>query len=285
MNEQIRKQISETIDAKLLQDHGVDLWPPHVRRLFSTKLSREELISAATEAAMNAVDYIIGERSNKGKPTMRDDTREQLSLMPNAAPAYDETRAQWFTPPLLAKRIANRFVDPHDHVVEPTAGSGSLVAACIGLARHVTAFDVDQRWVDFMRARFPYVDRLTIEQRDFLRPFDFNFRAPCVVMNPPDNAKEGIFAVDFLERAMYLATEHGSVVALVRLNTLNGSERYTRVWSRARIDDLVFLSRRPPFSGESSGGKQEWVVVRFSLKSNSVKHSRPTVEWWPESWT
>lgn len=234
----------------------------------------------------------------------------QISLLPDEAPAYDEGLAQWFTPPALAERMARRFLSSairstsrHNMapVLEPTAGSGSLVRAALDVGRDVYALDLDPRWVDYMDRRFELEacslherldpsrtsdsPRVTTIRANFLElEPDPSLPAPIVFMNPPDNAKAGIFLVDFLDKAAELAGPGGDVVALIRLNGLTSLERYERVWSRVALRNVAHLVTRPKFSGAGGGGQQEWCVVRYGLPLPEEGPATCWPEWWTDAW-
>jgi len=221
----------------------------------------------------------------------------QLSLMPDIAPAYDASLAQWFTPPKLARRIARSFVARRKLVVEPTAGSGSLIKAALEAeSETVLAMDVDPRWIEHIRERFADVyqptpalggrspQRVQTLRMDYLKTGpSFDVRGATVFMNPPDASREGIDVADFMVKAMHDAGPSGDVVALLRLNCLAGVDRREVVWSVANILNVAYLSRRPAY-GEG-GGKQEWCVVRYQLpRGKRDPIQRPQTEWWGDAW-
>jgi predicted RNA methylase len=202
--------------------------------------------------------------------------------MPEIAPAYDEALAQWFTPPKLAKRIAERFLPHNATVLEPTAGGGSLVQAAIDAdAARVCAVEIDPRWVTRLQARFEGAP-VTVHAHSF---FDIEGAEgiDTILMNPPDNKASGLHVVDFLEHALNLSgwSPWCDVVALIRAAALYGVERAERVWSRASVSNIVHLARRPAYGDSDSGGKQDWCVVRF--RQGPPRDARP--EWWTEAWT
>lgn len=206
----------------------------------------------------------------------------QLALMPDIAPAYDEALAQWFTPPKLAKRIAERFLPFGRCVLEPTAGSGSLVHAALeDGTKHVTAVEVDPRWSAHLAQRFD-ASRVRVRSESF---FDVTTAEgiDTILMNPPDNKAAGLHVVDFLEHALNLTawSPWCDVVALIRAAALYGVNRAERVWSRASVSNIVHLARRPAYGDSDSGGKQDWCVARFRL--GPPRDARP--EWWTEAWT
>ena len=213
----------------------------------------------------------------------------QLSLMPDAAPAYDASLAQWFTPPKLARRICQAFITPGRKIIEPSAGSGSLIHAALHAGdgdEVVQAFDIDPRWVDHLRERFACAPNFTAYHRNYLETGAniIRHRPPStVLMNPPDASREGIDVADFMVKAMYDAGPLGDVVALLRLNCLTGVDRRENVWSRADILNVAYLSRRPAYG--DGGGKQEWCVVRYKQpKGKRDPVQRPQTEWWGDAW-
>lgn len=206
----------------------------------------------------------------------------QLALMPDAAPAYDEELAQWFTPPKLARKMAKAFLRTSDSILEPTAGGGSLIHAALedGVQR-VAAVEVDPRWSARLTQRFD-ASRVTVLNQSFFDVEKID-GIDTIFMNPPDNKAAGLHVVDFLEHALNLTawSPWCDVVALIRAGAMYGVDRVERVWSRASVSNIVHLARRPAYGDSDSGGKQDWCVVRF--RQGPPRDARP--EWWTEAWT
>ena len=102
---------------------------------------------------------------------------------------------QFYTPTEVAVDVARWAVEPGDHVLEPSAGQGSLVAAALDAgALSVTALDVDEANVVALRSLNDKRGGIEVFNRDFLyfaahheaEPFD------AVLMNPPFSRNQDI---------------------------------------------------------------------------------------------
>jgi predicted RNA methylase len=170
----------------------------------------------------------------------------------------DVSLGQYFTPPELAKRMAELVDLRGKRVLEPSAGSGNLVRAALDAgADEVCAIDVDPRNYAGLWRRFGDNFRVEIPlERDFLalEPFDFD----VALMNPPwDDGQHWKHIAHALKFAPV-------VVALAPLAMLEGEDRRTEFWSKCHLSDLCVCSSRPKF-GED-GGKMP--VACYVLKRN-----------------
>ncbi len=204
-----------------------------------------------------------------------------LFNLDEVAPRIDrENLSAWFTPPALARRMVAWCGDVGrlDHILEPSAGRGSLVEAIRERsdAPYITAHELDPRSVAWLRnLAFPRVD---VIEGDYLAAPVPIARYELAVMNPPyEDGQDGAF----LEKAM---DESDRVVALLRLVALAGQERYRRVWSRVgdgrefTMAGLAILSARPDFGGED-GAKADFAVVKLT-REQVYGGGRTAVEWW-----
>ena len=182
--------------------------------------------------------------------------------------------SQWFTPPLLARKVAEwARLDGLD-VLEPSAGGGALVRAAVECgARSVQTCEIDPRHAAAIAG---------CRLGSFLdaRPSDF---APVdlALMNPP--YEDGVDG-DFLAHALEFAPR---VVALIRLNALVGLGRYESVWRSSRITRIAFCVRRPPFESDlaTGGAKSDFVVVEYAREDSRYSLCEQTIEHWPEAWS
>lgn len=168
---------------------------------------------------------------------------------------------QWYTPPELAKRMAELVDLRGKRVLEPSAGSGNLVRAALDAgADDVIAFDVDDRNVIGLRKRFADDVRFAALHRDFLmqppKRVDFD-RFDVALMNPPwDDGQHWKHIAHALKFAPV-------VVALAPLAMLEGEDRRQQFWTKVNLDALCVCSSRPAFGPE--GGKMPvacYVIVR-----------------------
>ena len=207
----------------------------------------------------------------------------------------DVSLSQWFTPPTIALQMAELLAagmttPEHAMILEPAAGSGSLVAAArlVMPECSITAHELDPSWAKHLRA---FGGRIEVVQGDYLTA-----PAPCgehawyggALLNTP--FEDGADAA-FLSKAM---DESHTVVALLRLVALTGVARHKEVWSRVEptpgrppdlvkrvrsgpwaLEELRLFKRRPKF-GEGKGAKSDFCVIRLRLNGRDSTN----VGWW-----
>lgn len=163
-------------------------------------------------------------------------------------------------------------------MLEPAAGKGALAYACksAGAAR-VQCIEIDPRYVALLE-----VLGFEVIAGDFLatRLGERTMLADVVVMNSPyEKNADG----RFLRRALLFAPR---VVALVRVNALNGLGHYLSVWSHATIRRLVFLVRRPPFESVVSNGnpRSDFAVVEIVCGECVYAEGEALIEHWSDEW-
>lgn len=173
----------------------------------------------------------------------------------------------WPTPDWLAQRAVDWCGDLAGvEVLEPSAGSGSLVRPLVAAGAWVSAVEIDPMHRDALSASRP----VTTLEGDFLAMTPPARRYPLCVMNPP--FANGMDCA-FLERSMDWANK---TVAILRTHALHGRERFERVWSKAHVYSVAFLVGRPSFGGGSP--QHEFCVVKFRRSSSHVPPQR--IEWW-----
>lgn len=187
--------------------------------------------------------------------------------------------SQWWTPETLASRFAHFALDglASGHIVEPSAGAGSLVHACLEArpCMSITAVEIDPVWAAVLRRDFAGKPVQVIEGSYLQTDLP---RCHVVVMNPPyEGGQDGVF----IARAML----HGQrVAALIRVNGLVGLDRHRRVWSRIgsgwQLTGLAYCVRRPQFlaAGLTVGNAEsDFCAVRLE---RGRRAQRTEVEWW-----
>ncbi|MBZ0116590.1 MAG: hypothetical protein K8H88_06340 [Sandaracinaceae bacterium] len=169
-------------------------------------------------------------------------------------PRRNEDLGQWMTDPRLARALVRwAGVRRGEHVLEPGAGSGNLIEACLEAGAHVTALELDPRWCAFLRQRFRTA-RVGVHRADFLAGDTyFGSRAPTLsVLNPPfEDDQEGRWIAEAVART-------GRAAAIIRLHGLAGITRLEQCWARVRLTRAAVCVPRPPFHGS---GVHEICVV------------------------
>lgn len=186
------------------------------------------------------------------------------------SPALDPDLSQWHTPVRLACRMVELCGDVEGKVViEPCAGAGNLIAQLITSGALVDAYEIDERWVEMMAARFRGVPNVILNEGDFLQTYSLN--ADLVVMNPPfEDGLDGRFIAKAIEVAP-------RVITVLRTHALHGVRRQLDVWSKVHVATLALLVRRPKF-GPGDGAKHEFCVADIRRKSDSAGMTE--LQWW-----
>ena len=216
-----------------------------------------------------------------------------LTLPGIADERVDEDRSTWFTPLPIARRMVAwaGAVQPRS-ILEPSCGSGNLIAACRERWTHATieAVEFDPFYVEKARDRFAHDVRVNVFGGSFLDVQPIGDGHDLCVMNPPyEDGLDG----KFLTKAM---NESQRVIALVRLAALVGQARTEAVWSRCRPDGdfvlrgLALFSGRPRFeAGRSIGDREDGGSAKADFcvgkLSRRTAYERgldvPThIEWW-----
>lgn len=201
--------------------------------------------------------------------------------------------SQWFTPPAIARRmVAWAGAIPARQILEPSCGSGNIVAACRERWEFasIEAVELDPFYVAKARDRFHGDPRTAIFRGSFLDQQPIGEGFDISVMNPPyEDGLDG----RFLAKAMDLSDR---VIALVRLAALVGQARTEAVWSRCQssgdfvLRGLALFAARPRFEAgravgdreDGGSAKADFCVVKLSRRTDDEHGFEvPTqVEWW-----
>lgn len=179
--------------------------------------------------------------------------------------------SQWMTTRALARQIVRwSDVGPGMRVLEPSAGSGSIVRELADCQpAHVIAVEIDPVLTCGLRDTFGPPDPVKIVHGDFLSispmPVDL------AVLNPPyESGQDLAFVLRCLEWAP-------RVVALLRLVFIAGTERYRELWAQHTLSRLAILPARPRFSNTTGTPRHDFAV--FEIKRGRT--NEPTqLEWW-----
>lgn len=199
-----------------------------------------------------------------------------LTLPEVKAEPRDTSLSAWFTPPKLARQIADWVCLGQDtsswSLLEPSAGDGALLRA---FERYVPrelmwAVDIDERNVQALLGQ-----SFRAERGDFLEiaPVDV---FDIVVMNPPYEKSQTELHI---QHALRFAPR---VVAVVPLTTLEGSARRETLWRHVELTRMAVCSTRPKF-GTKAG---QTAIAVVDLKRLDTPKPEPLaadgvrIEWW-----
>jgi predicted RNA methylase len=219
---------------------------------------------------------------------------EQCELIPGTN--RDTTLSQWFTPPDLAARVVEwaridlvwrdrgrDMVEPAPmRVLEPSAGNGALVRPLVAAGAHVTAVELDLRYVQDLanvlglgnrehRMAVP-CDFLELDPRE-LGPHDL-----CVTNPPYENGLD----VAFILHALKFAPR---VVGIFQAGIEYGVDRHEALWAHVRPTRMLKLKRRWFKAQDGKGGQTNYVVLELVKRcradaSDMCGPDNVTIEWW-----
>ncbi len=156
-------------------------------------------------------------------------------------PLLDPAQSQWFTPMWLARKLAS-WVQPNQLVLEPSCGTGNLIAALLEQGHppnRICGVERDQRMAEFARARFD--DKVRITWCDFFTPGHHRMPGWDVVLgNFPFEDNEHLY---FTRDALLIAP---AVIAIYPSSFEFSQERDAQLWAtkgvvrrRARMPERV----------------------------------------------
>ncbi len=185
--------------------------------------------------------------------------------------------SQWFTPPELALVAAKLVPRGCTRILEPSAGTGNLIAALADvhgadIVQHVDAVELDAELAAHLRGRFetlPVYEGNYLERPAPAHPYE------CTLMNPPyENGQDG----EFLAKAMQ---ESLRIVAVLRANTLFGDGRTEGIWKNPlwSLTRIVRCSARPRFATRhnetTDSPRHDFVAIRMV----NIAGAKCTPEW------
>lgn len=206
----------------------------------------------------------------------------------------DHDASQWFTPMPIARRmVAWAGLIKPARILEPSAGSGNLVAAIRERweRAEIDAVELDRHYYHQLCDRFFDDRNMRISAFDFLSfvPDVDDLYDLCVANPPYEDGLDG----RFLAHAMDMSDR---VIALVRLAALVGQARTEEVWSRCQDDGdfamrgLALFAGRPRFEAgravgdreDGGSAKADFCVVKLSRRSPEEmgKAIATHIEWW-----
>lgn len=180
-------------------------------------------------------------------------------------PRRKEELDQWFTDPELAKEFVEWCgLKSTDRVLEPTIGSGELVAEIIKTGASVDCFEMDMEWVAYCRDRFPGLhindacNFLSLERPSVL--YDV-----CVQNPPLSDGDDGVFLV---ETCLHWARRTCSIV---QTKVFHSDRRREELWNKVTVSRIKFLSSRPSFGRGSPMGDFSFIEIMPRIVQRNEK--------------
>jgi len=202
----------------------------------------------------------------------------------------DLSKSQWYTPPWLADRLWDWWLEQHAqggrgwdqlYVLEPAAGNGSLIrpALASGRVAAAAAIDIDERNVRALRTLKGRYPDLMVTHGDFLALAHNGSSFHVCLMNPPyENGQD----VDFILRAFVWTR---CVVGIFRSAIVHGDERYERLWRHVDLVRGKWLRRRPVFGKGQKGDSalSDFVVLELAQRDRPREENEDltvSLGWW-----
>lgn len=173
--------------------------------------------------------------------------------------------SQWFTPPELALVAAKLVPRGCTRILEPSAGTGNLIAALADvhgadIVQQVDAVELDAELAAHLRGR---LETLPVYEGNYLERTAPDELYDFALMNPPyEDGQDGLFLAKAME-------ESRRIVAVLRANSLYGDGRTEAIWSNPdwSLTRIVRCSGRPRFETlediKSTGPRHDFVVIRM----------------------
>ncbi len=189
----------------------------------------------------------------------------------------DASLSQWYTNPIVAKRIIDWVLESHpwvQTVLEPAAGEGALIRPLLQANDQVKvkAYEIDAKNVEKLET---LGDRVTVFHANFL--IASVPEADITIMNPPYECEQD---VRFILRSLEATT---TVIGLFRSTIYHGVNRWNMLWRDVNIVREVKFVERPSFGGKYSL-MQDFVVLelekREKKRERGEKQPIASVEWW-----
>ena len=188
--------------------------------------------------------------------------------------------SQWYTPPDLARRIAEWAVESWDkardmRVLEPTAGRGALVDALLeqDCVEIIDAIELDDQNYEHLKRRYAGNPRVRVFQGDFLqiRPHELPHDVyDLAVQNTPFEAGQTEAFITHSLRMCERVVAHGP------LTTLAGQDRKRSLWDQVSLPRMVIHSARPSYG--DGGGKTD--MATFDIVPELQDGVQTQIEWW-----
>lgn len=201
---------------------------------------------------------MTGQLAIDGVDTLPSDRRSGLS--------------QWFTRPVLAKRIVQWCGDIRSmSILEPSAGSGAFVHAIKQTcsSARVVAHELDPEWAAYLRT----ATDAKVHEGNYLAAPHPGRRYDLTILNPPyENGQD----VAFVRKAM---DESRRVVALLRSAVLHGKGAYAAIWDDDEwgVVSVAAAVGRWSFDGPVDGtARHDFCAVKLRRGYAGPTH----LEWW-----
>jgi 16S rRNA G1207 methylase RsmC len=169
--------------------------------------------------------------------------------------------------PVSEQLIAVACIEPGNRILEPSAGSGSLIDAVrqsyTGV--HVTYCEMNCFLLDLLREKYDGSPDIQFLGRDFLEidPRNREERFDRIIMNPPFEQGQDI---DHVLHACQLLTPKGILTAIVSAGAFHRKDKKVERFRRVLEKSKAFVQQLPNDSFKSSGTMAQCRLVRLAAQ-------------------
>jgi len=236
-------------------------------------LKLPERLSRADYVAANTVLMALGGRWDKRMKGHTFGTRDAESLAEALQRAIEtgtvtdtkKALEQFYTPTEVAVDMARWAVEPGDHVLEPSAGQGSLVFAALDAgALSVTAVEIDEANVVALRSLNDKRGGVDVRMGDFMEPvmpavLKHNEPFDAVLMNPPFSRNQDIAHV---RAAWNLLRPGGKLAAITSPHWTFAGEKACQDFGRWTQEIRAVCENLPEGTFKDAGTMVRTVLIR-----------------------
>ena len=166
------------------------------------------------------------------------------------------------TPVDVVENLLNFInLDSVEKILEPSAGNGNILKAISNKTNaEITSVEIREEEYGGLKE---LSDIVIID--DFIN-YDFDDKYDLIIGNPPYSN-----AIDFVEKSLFLLSENGRLIFLLRTAFLESKKRY-EFWQNNSLSELLVLSKRPSFTGKGTDATSySWFVWDKSTDIQKIK--------------
>lgn len=161
-----------------------------------------------------------------------------------------KTFEQFFTPDDLAARMASiAMLEPHDIVLEPSAGSGRLIQAAYAQGASVIAVEIDPEICAELEIIFDPA-KVKIECADFMQWVNVDIDPTAILMNPPFSGNQDI---KHIRRAWGMLAKGGRLVAIMSSHASFANDRESVEFRQWALSIGAGMAKLPDGAFKESG--------------------------------
>jgi predicted RNA methylase len=251
------EQVQRTL-LRLAEMHEKGMIDPDLRDLKTRGAIESALFTRSGDSSIRILFNSVAQDEHKSDKILRWTKEASLMRIPGFFP----------TPgPVSEQLIAVACIEPGNRILEPSAGSGSLIDAVrqsyTGV--HVTYCEINCFLLDLLREKYDGSPDIQFLGRDFLEidPRNREERFDRIIMNPPFEQGQDI---DHVLHACQLLTPKGILTAIVSAGAFHRKDKKVERFRRVLEESKAFVQQLPNDSFKSSGTMAQCRLVRLAAQ-------------------